>query len=99
MERHYFIIQNEEQSGPFTLEQLKGIQLTRDTKIWYQGLDSWKLIHEVPEIMGLSSTLSTSSTGNTNWQPLEGTSGIEKPEPPKSYLTEAILATVFCCWP
>jgi hypothetical protein len=99
MERQYFIMQNDQQTGPFTLEQLKTMQLSKDTKIWYQGLDSWKTIEEIPEIMQLGSYLTNYTAGNTNWQPLDGNSGMTKPEPPKTYLTEAILVTIGCCWP
>jgi len=98
MERYYFIVQNEQQSGPFAVEQLKGMPLTRDTKIWYQGLEGWKMIWELPELTEIQSLLHP-LIGNSQWQPLEGASGVEKPEAPKTYLTEAILATILCCWP
>jgi hypothetical protein len=98
MERYYFLVQNGQQSGPFTLEQLKTMPLTRETKIWYQGLDGWKMIGELPELTELQAMMPP-LVGNSQWQPPEGSSPLNLPEPPKTYLTEAILATVFCCWP
>lgn len=98
MEKYYFLIQNGQQSGPFTFEQLKSMPLSRETKIWYQGLDGWKSIGELPELAELH-VLLPPSIGNSQWDPVEGTPGTEKPEQPKTYLTEAILATICCCWP
>ena len=97
MEKYYFIVQNEQQTGPFTMEQLKGLPLTRETKIWYQGLDGWKSISEIPELSELEGFLPP-PVGNPSWKPITD-SGISDTEPPKSYLTESILVTLFCCWP
>jgi len=99
MEKEYFIVVNGEQAGPYTLEQLKGMNLHTESKIWYQGLDEWKMLKEVPEYLQLQAPPPVITTGNNNWQPPEGTPGFQKPPLPKSYLTEAILATLFCCWP
>ena len=101
MEKHYFIIRNDQQEGPFTLDQLRTMGLNPKTKIWYQGLDSWKMLYEVPEILELQNTMppDPNATGNSNWQPPSGAGGSNDRVPPKSYLTEAILATIFCCWP
>jgi hypothetical protein len=97
MEKYYFIVQEGQQQGPFTLEQLKTKPLTRETKVWYQGLDGWKLIGEIPELSELEGFLPP-PVGNQQWQPL-GSANTEMTDPPKSYLTEAILVTLFCCWP
>jgi hypothetical protein len=97
MEKNYFIVQQGEQKGPFTLEQLKTMPLTRETKIWYQGLDGWKMIAEIPELSELEAMLPP-PVGNDQWQPLSSPNAAMS-DPPKSYLTEAILVTLFCCWP
>lgn len=49
----YFVLIDNQQQGPYSLEQIK--QLTEDVKIngktliWKTGLDSWKLITQIPE--------------------------------------------------
>ncbi len=99
MNKEYFIVVNGEQAGPYTFEQLKGMNLTAESKIWYQGLDTWKMLSEVPEYQQLQEPPPVINTGNSNWQPPEGSAAFVKPPLPKSYLTESILATLFCCWP
>ena len=41
----FFVIINEQQKGPFTLEQLKGLAIADvinvDTKVWMPGLSDW----------------------------------------------------------
>jgi hypothetical protein len=40
--RTYYINNGNENSGPFTLEQLKNQQIKENTLVWYQGMDEWK---------------------------------------------------------
>ena len=47
--KEYFIHIGQ-QEGPFTLEQLRAKNLTRDTPVWYEGLNDWSTIGEVPEL-------------------------------------------------
>ena len=96
MERYYFIVINNQQLGPFTLDQLKGQPITTETKIWYQGLDGWKTLAELPELSQQLSHLLPPPVGNSAWN---NTTGDIDAGPPKTYLTEAILVTLFCCWP
>lgn len=39
-----------QQEGPFTIEQLRSKNLSKETPVWYEGLDSWSTIGEVPEL-------------------------------------------------
>ncbi len=98
MEKYYFIVQNNQQQGPFTLEQLKTMPLTRDTRVWYQGMENWKPISDVPELSELVSSLPP-MVGNSNWQQTTNPNMVDNGVPPKTWLVESILATVFCCWP
>ena len=98
MEKYYFIVEGREQKGPFTLEQLKTMPLTRDTKIWYQGLDDWKMISEVPELDELSYFLPP-PVGNSNWMPNNESNNMDGNTLPKTWLTEGILVALFCCLP
>lgn len=46
----YFYTNGIEKFGPFTFEELKNQQLSRETKIWYYGLNSWTPLLEISEL-------------------------------------------------
>lgn len=46
----YFIIENGEQAGPFTLEQLRSRHIKSDTLVWSEQLDDWAPAWKVEEI-------------------------------------------------
>lgn len=49
MRKYYILIKNEEK-GPFTFEELKTKNVTKQTYIWYEGLDDWEKLENLPEI-------------------------------------------------
>jgi hypothetical protein len=98
--KKYFYTDGTNNFGPFTLEELKEKNITRETKVWFQELGDWKKAWEVPELNELFKLVpppppsSTSEPGYTNFQN-QGT----KSKPPKNWLVESILVTLFCCLP
>lgn len=48
--KQYYIYINNEQQGPYNLEQLKGMPLQPDTSIWYEGLPDWLRADQLPEL-------------------------------------------------
>lgn len=46
----YFYIDGQQKLGPFSLGELENENLSRDTKIWFFGLENWKKISEVDEL-------------------------------------------------
>lgn len=48
----YFYIENNEQKGPFNLEEMQKLSIKKDTLIWYEGLDDWT---EAQNIKGFES--------------------------------------------
>jgi hypothetical protein len=46
----FYIHIDDEQKGPFSLEELKAQQITRDTMVWFEGADNWKKAGEVAEL-------------------------------------------------
>lgn len=91
--------------GPFSVEELKTKGITGSTYVWSEGMPNWALAQDVPE---LSSIIGDGSqpyyTGahqvppqfpNTPHLPYNQNFG----RPPKTYLLETILTTIFCCWP
>lgn len=49
MKQYYIFIKNE-QLGPFFIEELKTKNISRDTKVWFEGLDDWKNASELDEL-------------------------------------------------
>lgn len=50
-EQQYYIVINEQSSGPFTLEQIRAFPtLTPDTLVWKPGYDNWVAARTIPEI-------------------------------------------------
>lgn len=48
--KKYFIKINEEQKGPFTLDELKEMSLTDKYLYWTEGYSSWRKITEIKEL-------------------------------------------------
>ncbi len=49
----YWIIINDTEQGPYTLEQLSGIGLTSDTPVWREGMAEWLPAGHVDELAAL----------------------------------------------
>ena len=48
--RKYFHTNGIEKFGPFSFDDLKEQKLTRETKIWYYGLNKWTALSEIEEL-------------------------------------------------
>ena len=46
----YYYAKNEEKIGPLSLDELKKIELKKDTLVWHEGLDDWVKAEEVKEL-------------------------------------------------
>ena len=46
----FFIIMNDQQQGPFTLEQLSGMSIMPDTPVWHEGMVDWEPACNVAEL-------------------------------------------------
>jgi hypothetical protein len=85
--------------GPFSLEQLKEKNITPTTRIWYSGLSGWTAASEIPE---LASLLSADTPYTEPPQPKvvqPAAANFRQMKPPKTWLVESILVTLFCCLP
>ncbi len=93
--KKYFYTDGTNNYGPLTLEELLGRNISRDTKVWFQGLDEWKPAQDIPEL-GEHFEFTpppVSSSSNQNYE------SINHQRPPKTWLVESILVTLFCCLP
>lgn len=51
--KQYYIIRNDQQAGPYTLEELAAMEITPDTVVWTEGMTDWAPAHEVSELNSL----------------------------------------------
>ncbi len=111
MKMYYYAV-GQNQFGPVALEELpaKGIDL--DTLIWHEGLEGWLPARNLPEVAALLAPVQPPmppvppkldpTVARSTAFPDQGRGPLDAPArvvPPKSYLLESILATLFCCLP
>ena len=48
--KQYYIFINEEQLGPFGIDELKTKKISRETKVWFEGLEDWKKAEEIEDL-------------------------------------------------
>jgi len=48
--RKFHILINDVQKGPFTIDELKNIELNKSTLIWFKELDDWTELHNIEEL-------------------------------------------------
>lgn len=61
----FFIIKNDEQQGPFTIDQLREMAIDANTPVWHNGLDDWTSAANIDELRDLLK-YSPSHTYNEN---------------------------------
>lgn len=49
----YYYLENNQQLGPVSLEELKAKNITKETFIWYQGMADWQKAGDLPELASL----------------------------------------------
>ena len=50
---NYFIVDNGQQKGPYSLDNLKALSLTGESLVWTDGWPDWRQIKDVPELQVL----------------------------------------------
>jgi hypothetical protein len=102
----YYVIVNGQQQGPMTREQLREMNISSETLVWYDGLKEWTPAGQAPETADLCSGQQTTPppfSGRTTPPPPTPTprpaAAPQQQPAPDTYLVWAILATIFCCLP
>ncbi len=94
--KKYFYNDGTKEHGPFTFEELQNENITRETKVWFQELGEWKVAAEVPELSELFKLVPPPiNEANSS----KATAVPTDQKPPKNWLVESILVTLFCCLP
>lgn len=93
----YFYSDGKNNHGPYTVEELKEKTISPETLVWCEGMEDWQPARQVPELQVVLQSSppplrSSAATGRTENPMLH-----EKP--PRTWLVESILVTIFCCLP
>lgn len=95
MEREYYYIdETGKQYGPYRLEMFRLLPLRPQTLVWHRDLADWTPAEEVDELKDALSRESDAKEEEEEEAPVAA--AIEERPRPKNWLTEAILATLFC---
>lgn len=105
MKEYYYLI-GQTKMGPYTLDELLKQPLTRDSKVWYDGLPDWMDAVDMPEFAGHFTNHPPPAVGTPPAPPVAPSGahtatsarGLSDPMP-KNWLIESILVTIFCCLP
>ena len=91
---HYYFTDGKERFGPFTIEQLKEKNISESTLVWKDGLSDWVPARNLSDLEALF-------VKNPPIPPPASTAYINPTlvVPPKTWLIESILVTIFCCLP
>ena len=51
--KKYYLHNGSENIGPFDLDELKAKAITKNTQVWYEGMEDWKNAEEVEELKSI----------------------------------------------
>ncbi|MDI1304062.1 MAG: DUF4339 domain-containing protein, partial [bacterium] len=55
--KKYYLHNGTENIGPFDLDELKAKAITKNTQVWYEGMEDWKNTGEVEELKSILSVV------------------------------------------
>lgn len=94
----YYIVENNQQLGPFSYDQLASRGISGSTEVWTEGMSNWQPASQVPELQSIVGGSSQSyssgyqSSYDAGYYPMP-------PDNKGKAITEIIVAvaTSFCC--
>lgn len=92
----FYILIDGKTEGPFSLEKLKEMPVTPQTKVWRQGMPEWLPAEQVGELNFLFGTPPPAPAMDDNRRQAESST---LKIAPRTWLVESILITVLCCLP
>ena len=91
----YYISEGGQRIGPLQESELIARGITANTQVWCAGMATWAPACQVPS---LAHIFYSQPAGSAYQQPY-APPYLQAPLPPKSWMVEAILVTLFCCLP
>lgn len=109
----YYIHVNNGNAGPYTVDELRQMNITTSTPVWNESMSGWTTAGEVPELQAaLFGAVPASQYPPVNDASAAGAPGyapayapgaygqqMAPPPCPKTWLVESILVTILCCLP
>lgn len=102
--RKYFYADDKEKFGPFSEEELKRENLSRDTKIWFYGLDDWTLLSNIEELSSVLNSIPPDlpASGSLPKEIKTTVSVVHPPQPTSSkkkvvYWAIGVVVVLFVC--
>jgi hypothetical protein len=105
---YFYLDGNDQQQGPVPANELPKKGVTRDSKVWKQGMSDWQTAGSVPELSGIfppsaSQTATPPPVVSPPKPPVTPPpyQAVNEPQiqKPDNLLVWSILATVLCCMP
>lgn len=96
--KKYYYLEGTVKQGPFTLEELRKKNLTRNTLVWCHPMPEWRPAGELAELEELFSLIPPDINSKSEGQQRATPSG-QRPVMPRTWLVESILVMLFCCLP
>lgn len=90
----YYYTDGSERFGPFSVEELRDKNLTKETMVWKEGLPDWVPAGNLADLQSLFS-----ASGPMMAPPVASYGSVPVGPAPKNYLIESILVTILCCLP
>ncbi len=51
--KQYYVFINEQQEGPLNIDELRQKKITKETKVWFEGLADWKNAGDIEELQSI----------------------------------------------
>jgi len=104
---YFYLDGNNKQQGPVAVNELPKYSVTRETKVWKQGMSDWQTVGSIPELSGIFPPPITPPPPpivpppipSVAPPPYQTTNAIAPMQKPDNLLVWSILATAFCCIP
>lgn len=100
MNRYFYIDPEGKQKGTFSPEELRQVQIKRDTLVWTQGMEQWMRAGEVEELNALFTGASPAADPlqlQPSSEPVRAAASygtVPSSPMPKTWLVESILVTI-----
>ena len=101
MKEYYYLV-GQMKMGPYPLDELLKQPITRETKIWCEGMPDWADAVNMPEFAGFFTSTPPPPPPPSAPPPPRPSASTQRPPAsamPKNWLIESILVTLFCCLP
>lgn len=98
--KQYYYSDGLEKLGPYSLEELQTQNISRNTMVWYHPMEKWLAAEQFPELQELfSNEPPPMQASGSPERPHAPTRTFPSGKPPRTWLVESILVTIFCCLP